>query len=299
MRDILGFMIRVCTPNDVENWVKFLDHIFEYTAPLTVREDFAPFFEPENIGNVRLYIKDGQILASAAMFAHIMITPAGSVKLGVIGLVATAAEARGQGYATQIIQEMEIMARLQGLDGILLWSDKADFYEKLGFAAVGQQRIYMLHNLPEPATKVNADVRGEWTVAQVRPLYDKHPSRVKRTDDWWRWIQKITSCLKLEAVSPEGEVLAYVGFGRGKDMQNIVHEWGGRPDVLHALLWTVRKINPDLMWLTHPALVDPIRPLLPADEAPLVEGNLALAKLFKSVDPAVLDAMWFWGLDSL
>ncbi len=292
-------MIRVCLPKDVPNWINFLDEVFEYVAPQSVKEDFAPFFVPENIGNARLFFDEkDKIVASASLFAHQVITAAGSARIGVIGAVATAEDARGKGHATQILQDMEICGRLNNVDGMLLWSDKEDFYSKLGFNPVGHQEIFSLVNIKEPA-KVNAVIQSFWTEDQVRPLYNMHASRVKRSDQYWDNIRKITSCTRLQAVDSQGKVVAYMAMNRGKDLQNIIHEWGGDGAVLHAMAWSVQKLQPEVMWMTHPALVDPIRAQLPADEVPLIRGPLALFKGFKPIDPAILDTMWFWGLDSL
>jgi hypothetical protein len=79
----------------------------------------------------------------------------------------------------------------------------------------------------------------------------------------------------------------------------VIHEWGGEPAALHALVYSVLKLRPDLCWLTHPSLADPIRSAL-GPSAMLMDGSLALFKpLSPSIAPGDLDDAWFWGLDSL
>ncbi|MBI2605667.1 MAG: GNAT family N-acetyltransferase [Deltaproteobacteria bacterium] len=297
-------MIEACTPERLLEWWNFLDRAFGYEPPQSYRVDFAPLFEFEALPSSRLLIVDGKIASSAALHPATVLTAAGPVRFGVIGAVATEEVQRGRGYSNRVLLEIEKAAGELRLDVLILWSDKAEFYEKMGFHAAGKQEIYSLDNLPgftqgARTLRPIGGAREGWTLNAVRSLYTMHRLRSERTDRYWNALAKITSCRRMEWVGKDGLVNAYLGFHRGRDMQNIIHEWGGEARALHALVLAALENNPALLWLTCPALEDPIRALLPRGESPVLEGQLALVKPLRTLPAGAFDSFWFWGLDSL
>lgn len=297
-------MITACSPERLQEWWRFLDRAFGYEAPQSYRVDFAPLFEPENLPFSRLLIVDGKIASSAALYPTTALTSAGPVRFGVVGAVATDGAFRGRGFSKQVLQEIEKAATELKLDALILWSDKAEHYEKLGFQGMGEQEIYSLNALPgfsrgARTIRPQGAAREGWTSGAVRSLYNMHRLRAERGDLYWSAIEKITSCRRMEWVDPAGVPRAYIGFHRGRDMQNIIHEWGGDARALHALTLAALEKNPALLWLTCPALEDPIRALLPPGEEPVLEGRLALVKPLLDLPAGALESFWFWGLDSL
>ena len=289
---------RPCSQNDLKSWGEFLDKNFGYAPPNSYAVDFAPLFEASALQRSCLVFNEKQIVSSATLYPVTVVTPAKVLQLAIIGAVATDEGFRGQGLSTQVLAWLEESARALKMDGIVLWSDKTEFYAKSGFAPAGKQLIISLEQLPKPTSMApGAPVYG-WDWAQVRILYTRHRMRVARTEEHWKAIERIKSCTRIQWVDASGRVQAYLGFDRGRDMNGIIHEWGGDKSALHCLLWTVLQSRPNLMWLTHPALRDPIMAILPDGRA--IDGTLAL---FKSLNPQVtaadLDNTWFWGLDSL
>jgi hypothetical protein len=223
--------------------------------------------------------------------------PLRRARLAIVGAVATEERFRGQGHSRQALERIELAACGAGAEGLILWSDQEEFYAKAGFTRVGRQQIYALGAMKEPASLAPGRAVFGWDETLVRALYEKHPMRLDRPDSYWKAISDITSCTRVQWCDPAGRVLAYLAYDRGHDLQGIVHEWGGEADALLSLVWTVLRNRPNLMWLTHPRMPDPISPLL---GEPLVDGSLALLKSFGSSTTAeeLADA-WFWGLDSL
>lgn len=293
-----GFSIRACELNESDKWTDFLNRNFGYQAPLSYAVDFAPLFSPDALSRSRLVWKDDKIASSATLYPTTAIGVDGTLKLGIIGAVATSEEFRGQGLSSRLLSELEKLAHDSKLDAIMLWSDQREFYAKAGFSAVGRQEIFSLAELPPPDMLVRGTAVYGWDWKQVRALYESHRLRVARTDAYWKTLESIKSCTRIQWMDDTGRVLAYLGFDRGKDLHGIVHEWGGNAEALHCLLWVVLQNRPNLMWLTHPALDDRIRSLLPT--SPLSSSTLALTKI---INPAIssefFDDVWFWGLDSL
>ncbi len=289
---------RPCGPEESKSWAEFLDRNFGYAPPHSYAVDFAPLFESSALQRSCLVFKAQQIVSSASLYPVTVVTPSKQLQLAIIGAVATDEGFRGQGLSTRVLSEVEASARAAQLDGVILWSDKAEFYAKSGFAPVGKQLIVSLEQLPKPSAMVEGSPSYGWDWAQVRILYTRHRMRVARTETHWKSLEAIKSCTRVQWVDSTGRVQAYLGFDRGRDMNGVIHEWGGEKNALHCLLWTVLQSRPNLMWLTHPSLRDPIMSILPDGRA--IDGTLAL---FKSLNPQItaadLDTAWFWGLDSL
>lgn len=292
------FEPKACSKSQINEWISFLDSQFEYGDSHSYGVDFAPLFEDKAISNSRLIYIDGRIAASAIVYPKKMFIGEDTLNLGVIGAVATHPDFRNQGMSSAIIEELEKIAQSLKLDGMILWSDKEEFYSKLGFFPLGQQLIYFLASL-ESAPEVSGKATRGWNLAQVSNLYNMHVVRSERTQEYWKSLERITSCDRYQWVDDTGAVKAYLGFNRGKDMQNVIHEWGGEADFLHALVSEVLRTHPNLMWLTHPDLNDPIRKKLPTDEKPILKSHLGLMRLFHKIEPAIIERLWFWGLDSL
>jgi len=293
-------VIRPCGATEAELLKKFLDENFGYTQPQSYSIDFAPLFESDSLARSKIIWSEGKIVSSAILHPATALTPTGNIKLGIVGAVATAEHCRGQGFSKKVFQEIEAEAKAMQLEGLILWSDQNEFYTKMGFTPVGKQEIWELTPLAQVQHQYEGRVVASWTTNEVRKLYEAHPRRMVRDDAYWRATQRIESCTRIQWIGKDDQVEAYLGFNRGRDMQNIVHEWGGKPPALLALIKAALKEQPQLFWLTHPKLPDPARYVLATQFKPLSEGPLALFKPLKTwISPQLLDDLWVWGLDSL
>ncbi len=291
---------RPCTFNEVHQWAEFLNKNFGYTSPLNYAVDFAPWFEPRALEWTRLTWDQNQVVASASLYPVTVKTRTSTLNLGIIGAVATDSLYRGQGLSSSIFKELEECAKKLNLQGLVLWSDQEDFYGKLGFKKQGKQRLLFLKGLPPPSNFAQGTALYGWDWEEVQKIYNIHSLRCLRTNEYWQDLKKIKSCTQVQWVDSTGKLQAYIGFDRGKDMVGVVHEWGGEPHALYSLLWVVLQNRPNLAWLTHPLLKDPIAELLPSKDS-LGEFCSPLA-WFKFLDQdleAHADEIWFWGLDSL
>lgn len=304
---------RPCRPSEVTHWIRFLNGIFEYQSPQSYGVDFANLFESSNLKNSSLILGDNQIIASGSLLPHTVLTPLGNLNLGVIGAVATHPLFRRQGLSTWILEILEAQAKALGLDGVILWSDQNEFYTKRGYQMAGHQRLIPLRDLPQPRHGIEGTVTEGWNSAEIAALYAHHSMRVDRSPSYWQTLEGVTSCNRFQWIDntcTPSRCLAYVGIDRGKDMVNVIHEWGGDRVALYQLVAALVKRWPDLVWMTHPRLHDPVGDLAAAPQRRdglegLPTTHLALCKQFKplSADAQTelnekLEYLWFWGLDS-
>ncbi|MEW6055443.1 MAG: GNAT family N-acetyltransferase [Bdellovibrionota bacterium] len=293
---------RPCKREEFNDWKRFLDENFGYTSPQSYVVDFAPLFEAGSLSSSRLLWDRDQIIASGTLYPVTAVIKDETLRLAIVGAVATHQEYRGKGFSRKVLTELEAAA-LQSRDtseakGLILWSDRYEFYEKLGYRKVGLQEIYGLSDLRSPTFWPEGTPIYGWDWAQVKELYEKHPMRVARTDRHWNALKDIKSCTRLQWITNDGTVLAYIGIDRGQDLHGIIHEWGGDPQALHCLVTVALKNRPSLLWLTHPKSNDWIRSQLPSS-ALVHSGHLALLKPFSEISEKTLEQLWFWGLDSL
>lgn len=298
--------IRNPESRDIDAIEKLLNESFQYGDGESYRIDFAPLFSKEALQTSRVVIGDGGLIASGALHVAKVASIQTTYTAGIIGAIATNSKHRNAGFASKIIQELEAVARTQGCNFLVLWSDQVEFYEKLGFTPAGAQEVYLAAEIFQTIDqsmliKIFESVPGNAAYGwndEVRNMYQKHRLRCVRTENYWREIEKIRSCTRLQWLGLDGIAKAYLGFNRGKDLKGVIHEWGGEPNALVKLIAAAITKNPELTWLTHPNIEDPFLKLAKNNVGPIMKSHLAL---FKTLSTKKIDYsnIWFWGLDSL
>lgn len=284
-----------------EQWIQFLNESYEYQPPQSYHVDFAPLFEENQLKHAELLEVDGQIISSATIFPTTIKTYKNNFHLGILSAIATHRQFQNQGHASFLIQKMEARAQKQNMDALVLWSDQARFYQNLGYQAYGIQGLVDIRNLRHLLKPhENGHLEEGWEMDSVMPIYEQHALRVVRDPNYWKNLQKITSCSRVQWRNNQGIVTAYLGFHRGKDLRNIIHEWGGNASDLLSLLSAALQKYPELQWwLTHPALNDPLNSFTETHSYSKI-STLGWIKILNnnSLITQQLKNIWFWGLDS-
>ena len=185
--------------------------------------------------------EEGEVQAACGLLVRDLAIPSQDggtrLRVGLIGSVSTGAAFRGRGLATRLIVEAEARLQSDGCAAVFLWADDPRFYLKRGFAPVGCEEDVLLpavvcSRLPDSSSArrfVPADA------AAVHALYSGHPARVERTQEE---TAALLTCPRMDALVLErdGEVVAYALRGRGRDLSEVIHEWGGATQGVLALL---------------------------------------------------------------
>ncbi|MFK7898677.1 MAG: GNAT family N-acetyltransferase [Myxococcota bacterium] len=203
----------------------------------------------------------------------------GSLRVGLISLVYTAPEFRGQGYASSVIEAAISEANRLGLGCVALWSDLDAFYTRLGFRPAGAETLLQLDRpLLDRALSIHARSSPE--------LLETDVPRSPSAADWER-IETLRAQRRCNhplrllpgpmggipdmqvRVAGESSAAPDFGFamrGRGDDFPGFIHEWGGDTGGALQCLRALTGNDP----LTQSTL------LLAADaDAELVESLLA------------------------
>lgn len=178
---------------------------------------------------------EGETLCShAACQAVTVRTAQGPVRVVMVGSVATAPEQRGRGLASDLLRQLAQLARDGDHDAMVLWSDRWDFYQRLGFRPSGQQLEVELNRTPTgPVAGVRAADFGDlWAMLQLHE--DKACAVVRTAGE----LAVLLSAAPMTTVVLErnGEVRAYACCGKGIDFGGWWHEVGGADNDVAELI---------------------------------------------------------------
>jgi len=236
-------------------------------------------------------VEEGEVRAACVVLVREFVLGARRVRGGLIGSVATDPAWRRRGLATRLLQKAEETLAARGCVFALLWADAPDFYLKRGYAPGGVENDYLLVSELAQACPAPSGVRALRPGDEpfVQHLYEHHPVRVERTLAETRALLAVPGMLTLvreRASSPAHppQVVAYACLGRGHDLADTLHEWGGASeDVLALVRAHLERRFPagesGALFLMTPASAVDLGYRLLQLGAPTQRGILGLAKL--------------------
>lgn len=193
-----------------------------------VDADYPLVFGAHGTGRIIVAEEDGEVRSTCAVLVRDLITPNANLRVGMIGSVSTDPDHRGRGLATSTLKAAEEYCLEQGCLFTLLWADSEEFYLKRGYQRIGSEVDFaigseQLKKLPscDGVRLMSAD-----DVQQIHSLYIRHPERVERTHEETAALLE-TPGMEVLVNEDSGQIHAYTCLGRGGDMGNVVHEWGG------------------------------------------------------------------------
>lgn len=233
------------------NEIGAVDHLvsgaFGYSKPDHYFQDF-PVWESNEVLRLGAFQK-GLLCSHAGVRFTRIKTSSGLVPIALIGAVATAAGFRGKGLSTSLLREALSRIDAHGIDWTLLWGSEHEFYAKLGFSPQGIQARALIADLSISPKELKSETPKSGIMGAIfLDLLNKHSGvGLTPTDRSWVFAQETVKWLYLE--NPFG----YIAYGRGMDLKNIVHEWGGDPDSVRKLLFQIYQRNPNAEILGRPS----------------------------------------------
>jgi len=232
-----------------------LNQAFNVPAEQQFFDDFPIWDEDHNSGSsqiVRIGVYNGATLVSSTGVRMAKLkAPNGPLPIALIGAVATHPDWRGHGFASRTVQLASQWARDQGAAMILLWGSEYELYRKQGFELCGSQLLLPIANIPNPPA--HELVHTGWNPALYRSLQSRRHGLMLSDSDrsWYESHRGVQWYWVGDASKPD----AYAAIGRGIDLPNIVHEWGGIGSALRATLSAVRDQHPLASVLAAPQLL--------------------------------------------
>ncbi len=282
---------------------RLLDRAFE--GPAGIAREFPQLTDPDNADRVWIIEEAGATLAHAAWTPALLRCADRRIAAAGIGLVATDPACRGRGLAARVVSRCIEQAAEEGAEVAFLFGEARALYTRLGFVRAGRERVVRLDPDPDAADK-RVRVGRVDDAARLLPLLDAHPVGVERDVARFTRVLRIpdTHLYTLEdATGPR----AYCVEGKGRDLRGVVHEWGGDPASVSALLRGVAAGLTAPLWVLGP------EGLPAAVDGEQALGAVALLRILRpdrlgASDPRELFGderrparipFYVWGLDSV
>jgi GNAT superfamily N-acetyltransferase len=253
--------------------------------------EYPTVLGPEAAGGPFELVEDGELRAACTLLVREFRVGPLTLRGGLIGSVATEPAVRGRGFGTRLLAAAERELAARSCAFALLWANEPRFYLARGYAPFGVECDVML--VPELAAALPAPTGVRALCASDAPavhaLYLRHPVRVERSAAETRallGVPGMATLVRERAANPAQppEVVAYACLGRGRDLGDVVHEWGGEPEDVLALLRAHLEARAaagngaPLFWMAPSGANELLYRLL-ALGAPSQRGILGLGKL--------------------
>lgn len=246
--------------------------------------EFPLIFDERFGGRVVACEERGDVRSTCALIVRELVFEGASLRVGLLGSVATEAQWRGQGLAGRVLDQAEAVLEREGCALALLWADDPDFYRARGYSPLGWEVDFVI---PADALAATPPVDGLRAFAPddsvaLHRLYLAHGARVERSREETGALLRCPGMQTL-VLQRERDIVAYACLGRGGDFPNTIHEWGGAvADVRalageHARRQLARGNDAPIAWIAPPPATELRRQL--AELSPtVVEGVLAMGK---------------------
>ncbi len=243
--------------------------------PLVFRED-AP-------GQLETVEADGEVVSTCAWLRRDLITPSGVLPVALIGSVATSRGDRGKGYGSAVLDQAVRNATRAGAAVTLLWADDPAWYQERGWVPFGSETVYVIDEanallLPDP---VGVRAMTQDDAAEVHALYETHVSRTARTLKETKIMLGVPN-MQAFVCERDGKIVGYACMGRGEDLAQVIHEWGGAPDAVLpcvSQLWAKIRNGSDRLYMMVPMTEADYQAYFQFVKAEGAQGILAMARL--------------------
>ncbi len=226
---------RTLTRRDLEGRIELVAHLvaewMDLGSAQTLQNTFPQIYHPLAKAQHWGCMESGSMLAHLVS-QQVQLNPGQRILL--LGSVCTRPDQRGQGLASSLIAQVCQQAQADGLDAVLLWSDRHDFYQRLGFTPVGLQ-YEIPFSCPSGTNPTGLRLAQAKDLEQLWALHQQKPMAVQRSLGQMAlalMAQPMTTVVRSEA----GEITAYACLGKGADLQGWWHEFGGSDPQVWLLL---------------------------------------------------------------
>jgi len=146
-----------------------------------------------------------------------------------------------EGLASEVVSAAIELARQAPCGLVLLWSDLERLYHPLGFERAGEESLIVLDRPSLDRASASLETPYDLHVETARPedwgeIEQLRGSRTCQLELPPGAIREMRDTPDLDvqvARGPHG-VEAFAMRGRGDDLQEVIHEWGGRPEAAIA-----------------------------------------------------------------
>lgn len=217
-------------PMELNKVIEFLNKNLRLNIEWPITKEYPTALSSANIHNMSIITdaEEKHILSHAVLKPFICKTPYAVFKIGAIGSVVTDPQVRNRGLSSQNLKNCMTKAEEQDCDFTILWSDQYDFYRRLGFELAGYEYSYQISKaLPQQEANAKFIKGTKIDPSAILKLYNQHTVNSVRTLEEVSQYLNIPNSHVYTMWSNQNQLLAYAVEGKGVDLQNYIHEWGG------------------------------------------------------------------------
>ena len=223
---------------EILQYGELLNHAFMGQLHYPFFDDF-PVWDPKwGASGVHRYgiFSESNLLATASLRitflkVSLLLPP---IRIGMIGAVATKSEFQKQGMARRLVEKLLQIAKVSEVTFVMVWGSEHSFYEKLGFGLAGEQWLIRVSDVKKGVFVKDSRIEIGWN-AEIFELRRKCLFGLDLQDRDREWFKAHLN-VKWYSLVREEKRVAYLGLGRGIDLTQIVHEWGGpMSDLIHLM----------------------------------------------------------------
>lgn len=260
--------------------LEFLHAQLRPNAGWSLEKEYPTALTKTNLHNMRIITDETRVVSHAVLKPLILKTPNAAYKVGAIGSVVTDESHRNQGFSKQILENCLEEARKQECEIAILWTNLYDFYRKLGFELSGSEISFLFENeFPAPRGDLKYITGAKVSADSIHRLYCQHPTGTVRTLEDTKKFLSIPNTQIYTAWNPDGTLASYAIEGKGADLTNYIHEWGGDVPSLISLMSYIRREKKAGVTLIAPASAQNLRRQLTPLATVVNEGFLGMIKI--------------------
>ncbi len=227
---------------ELPDLMNFLDRELRAEKSWSLAAEYPTAFTASNIHNMRIITDENKFVSHAVIRPILMKTPLAVFKAAAIGSVVTEPDHRNQGLSHRILEDCLAEARRQECDFAILWSDLYEFYQKLDFELCGSEvSLVIEENFPPPLPNLKIIKGAQISTESILRLFNQHTVTSVRTADDIRKYLQIPNSNIFTAWDFSNNLVAYAVEGKGADLTNYIHEWGGSVPALLSLISFIRR----------------------------------------------------------
>ncbi len=248
-------------PEYFDEVVALIEKEFHYDSNMSYAKDFALLMDPLNFENCYLYVdqETNHVVSHLAVCPRTMVKSNSSIRVGLIGGIATVKEYRGRDLFKNLMNHA-LLEHSKECGLFILWSEITGLYEKFSFHLSGGlietgHAIFSSNDKPVGFNKTTFKEISESDFQAIRNIYshfnEKYFFTVVREEKEWSVIRDMTSIDLYTKKNPDGVLEQYFCINKGRDLTNVIHEVGCLPDHYLSLMKSLQKYR---TWLPESEL---------------------------------------------
>lgn len=235
---------KVPSEQEYQRVLEFLNQKLRPDFEWTIDKEYPTALTVSNRHNMSVIVNDDKVVSHAVVKPLIVKTPQMIFKLGAIGSVVTDENFRNQGLSQKILKESIELAQKQNCDLAILWTNLYDFYRKLDFELAGYEISFAFHNqVIYDTKKYKYSHDGSIAPEAIAKLYTQHSVGSIRSIEEIRKFLQIPKTRVYTAWNLDGTLAAYAVEGKGADLTDYIHEWGGGVTAIKNLIGYISQVK--------------------------------------------------------